>query len=86
MKWGVFSLSQVPDLSRVPAAFEEDFSYFQEKVPGLYFFVGAKPESEPYIQPLNGHHTPDFILDEAAMLTGVKAMLNLTLDFMEMNK
>lgn len=64
----------------------EDFSYFQEKVPGLYFFVGAKPESETYIQPLNGHHTPDFMLDEAAMLTGVKAMLNLTLDYMEMNK
>ena len=64
----------------------EDFSYFQEKVPGLYFFVGAKPESEPYIQPLNGHHTPDFMLDEAAMLTGVKAMLNLTLDYMEVNK
>ena len=29
MKWGVFSLSQIPDLSRVPVAFEEDFSYFQ---------------------------------------------------------
>lgn len=29
MKWGVFSLSQIPDLSRVPVAFEEDFSLFQ---------------------------------------------------------
>ena len=62
----------------------EDFSYFQEKVPGLYFFIGGKPEGEPYIQPLNSHHTPDFFFDESAMLTGVKAMLNLTLDYMEM--
>ena len=29
MKWGVFSLSQIPDLSRVPVAFEEDFLFFQ---------------------------------------------------------
>ena len=29
MKWGVFSLSQIPDLDRVPVAFEEDFSYFR---------------------------------------------------------
>ncbi|MCZ6629614.1 MAG: LLM class flavin-dependent oxidoreductase [SAR324 cluster bacterium] len=30
MKWGVFSLSQVPDLSRVPEAFDEDFVFFQQ--------------------------------------------------------
>jgi len=29
MKWGVFSLSQIPDLSRVPEAFDEDFTFFK---------------------------------------------------------
>lgn len=63
----------------------EDFSYFQEKIPGLYFFIGGKPANETYIQPLAGHHTPDFIMDESGMITGLKALLNLTIDYMEEN-
>lgn len=65
----------------------EDFSYFQKEIPGLYIFVGGRsPESgEPTVN-LGGHHTPDFVIDESGMLTGVKALLNLTLDYMEMNK
>ena len=60
----------------------EDFSFFQEKIPGLFFFVGACP---PGVDPSKApsHHTPDFMIDERGMLTGVKAMLQLTLDYME---
>ncbi len=60
----------------------EDFSFFQEKVPGLFFFLGARP---PHITAADApsHHTPDFIVDESAMLTGVKALLQLTLDYAE---
>lgn len=58
----------------------EDFSFFQEKVPGLFFFVGAcPPEVDPATAP--SHHTPDFMVDERGMLTGLKAMLHLTLDY-----
>lgn len=59
----------------------EDFAYFQQKVPGLFFFVGACP---PNVDPSKApsHHTPDFMMDEAGMLTGIKAMLNLTFDYM----
>jgi amidohydrolase len=32
------------------------------------------------------HHTPDFFIDESGMITGVKAMLNLTLDYMNQGK
>src|SRR5688500_16684992 len=61
----------------------EDFSFFQEKVPGLFFFVGAcPPEVDPEKAP--SHHTPDFMIDERGMLTGIKAMLQLTLDYAEM--
>jgi amidohydrolase len=59
----------------------EDFAFFQQKVPGFFFFVGAMPpDQDPNIVP--SHHTPDFMIDERGMLTGLKAMLNVTLDYM----
>jgi amidohydrolase len=59
----------------------EDFAYFQQKVPGFFFFVGACP---PNVDPAKApsHHTPDFMMDEAGMLTGIKAILNVTFDYM----
>ncbi len=63
----------------------EDFSVYQEKVPGLFFFVGAMPPNQdPNTVP--SHHTPDFMVDEKAFVTGIKAMLNLTVDYMYMSK
>jgi amidohydrolase len=59
----------------------EDFAFFQEKVPGFFFFVGARPpDLDPATVP--SHHTPDFMIDETAMLSGLKAMLNVTLHYM----
>ncbi len=59
----------------------EDFAFFQQKVPGFYFFVGACPPGvDPAKTPV-GHHTPDFMIDERGMLTGLRAMLNVTLDY-----
>lgn len=58
----------------------EDFSFFAEKVPGLYFFTGGKDPSGKI--PAYPHHTPDFYIDESGMETGVRAMTLLTLDFM----
>jgi len=46
----------------------EDFGYFLEKVPGTFFFTGAKP-AEPY-----PHHHPKFDFDENAMLTAAKLL------------
>lgn len=59
----------------------EDFSFFQQKVPGLFFFVGALPPGQdPAKAP--SHHTPDFMIDEKGFITGIKAMLNVTTDYM----
>jgi amidohydrolase len=59
----------------------EDFAFYQKKVPGFFFFVGAMPpDQDPNKVP--SHHTPDFMIDERGMITGLKAMLNLTLDYM----
>lgn len=61
----------------------EDFAFYQQQVPGFFFFVGARPpDMDPEKVP--AHHTPDFMIDERGMLTGLKAMLQVTLDYMFM--
>ena len=62
----------------------EDFSFYQEKIPGLYFFLGGAPKGKP-ISETAPHHTPDFYIDEGGFVLGMKAMSELTIDYMEMN-
>ncbi|MDT0675932.1 amidohydrolase [Zunongwangia sp. F117] len=57
----------------------EDFSFFQEKVPGLYFFLGGKPLNSTEAAP---HHTPDFYIDESGLVLGLKAMSQLAIDYL----
>jgi len=62
----------------------EDFSYFQNKVPGLFFFLGGTPlNMEERDAP--SHHTPSFIVDDSSMQLGVKALSNLAIDFLMLN-
>lgn len=68
-----------------PITGAEDFSFFQEKVPGLFFFLGGMPKGgDPKTTP--SHHTPDFFIDESAFSLGVKTLAGLTVDYMEMGK
>lgn len=60
----------------------EDFSYFQEAVPGLYFFLGGMTPGNTEAFP---HHTPDFIIDESGMLLGVKTMTQLAIDYLDLD-
>ena len=63
----------------------EDFSFFQKEVPGLYFFIGgAQKGTDP--TKAAPHHTPDFYVDDSAMLTGVKSMTTLALDYLSKKK
>lgn len=68
-----------------PVTGAEDFSFFQEKIPGLFVFLGGMPKGK---NPLKApsHHTPDFYLDESGFTLGVKLLSNLTLDYMAMKK
>jgi len=59
----------------------EDFSFFQKEIPGLYFFVGGMPADQNPSEAAP-HHTPDFYIEESGMKTGVRALANLTIDFM----
>lgn len=59
----------------------EDFSYFGQDVPGLFFFLGVTPSSQdPSKAALN--HSPLFFADESALPVGVRAMTHLTLDYL----
>jgi amidohydrolase len=68
-------------LLRPPVTGAEDFSFYQEKVPGLFFFLGGMPKGEDPLK-APSHHTPDFFIDESGFTLGVKTLCNLTLDYM----
>ena len=78
----------VPTLERVagkdnvilvtPTTGGEDFSFFSEKIPGLFFFLGIKPEDGEWYP----NHSPHFYVDERALLVGVRGLANLTVDYM----
>lgn len=57
----------------------EDFSFFQEKVPGVYFFLGGMTAGNSESFP---HHTPDFMIDESGLLLGVKAFIQISIDYL----
>jgi amidohydrolase len=59
----------------------EDFSYFQQKVPGMYFFLGVTPrDRDP--QTVAANHSPLFFADEAALPVGVRSLAHLALDYL----
>jgi len=71
--------SNVKEVNPVTGA--EDFAFFQEKVPGVYLFVGGKPKNLA-VDKAPAHHTPFFKIDESGMKLGVKLLTNLTIDYM----
>ena len=60
----------------------EDFSYFQQKIPGFFFFLGgmAKGKKPEDVAP---HHTPDFYIDESGLVLGVRTLSRLATDYLE---
>ena len=57
----------------------EDFSYFQREVPGFFFFLGGMTPGNTESYP---HHTPDFIIDDSGLLLGVRALTEMSLDYL----
>jgi amidohydrolase len=84
----------VPTLARVAGAANvrvapltgtaEDFSYFGQKVPAMYFFLGVTPRDQDWTKaPQN--HSPLFFADESALPVGVRALTNLAVDYLFQN-
>ena len=59
----------------------EDFSYFQEKVPGVFMFLGVTPRDQDYTKAAQ-NHSPYFFADESALPAGVRTLSSLALDFL----
>ena len=63
----------------------EDFSFYSQKVPGLFFGLGGMSKGkDPKTAAPN--HTPEFIIDDTSFKLGVIAFCNLVFDYVEMNK
>ena len=61
-----------------PIMAAEDFAYFQQEVPGVYFFLGVANAAKGWTDYV---HTPTFRPDESAIVTGVTAAASLLADF-----
>lgn len=59
----------------------EDFSYYQQQVPGLFFFLGVAPEGVD-LATVAPNHSPHFFVDESALPVGVRALSHLAVDFL----
>ncbi len=60
----------------------EDFSFYQQKVPGFFFFLGGMTKGKR-VEEAAPHHTPDFQIDEGCFVLGMKSLCHLTIDYME---
>ncbi len=63
------------------ASASEDFSFYQQEAPGLFFNLGVTPKgTEPAKAAPN--HSPHFYVDESGLIYGVRALASLTVDYM----
>jgi amidohydrolase len=69
----------------LPRTGAEDFAFFAQRVPGLYFWLGIR---SPRIaeQDAASNHSPLFTIDESALVLGVRAMANLAVDFLALER
>jgi amidohydrolase len=68
-----------------PETGSEDFSFFAQEVPGLFFFIGgcAKGNDVNLAAP---HHTAEFIIDDSSLKPGMTVFCNLVFDYLELHK
>jgi len=62
----------------------EDFSYYQQNVPGFFFFLGGMPKGKNVLEAAP-HHTPDFYVDEGSLVLGIRSLSQLAVDYLDKN-
>ena len=66
-------------LESAPSMPSEDFSFFLQRAPGMFFFLGVTPRgADPATAPAN--HSPLFVVDESAFPAGITALASLAID------
>jgi amidohydrolase len=72
-------------MTHMPITGAEDFSEFQKKIPGFFFFLGVTPrDRNPETVPKN--HSPLFFADEAALPVGVRSLAHLAVDWLSQTR
>ena len=63
-----------------PSPTSDDVAYVVERVPGLYLFLGGTPAG---VDPTStaSNHSPQFFVDEGAVLVGIRTMAALAMDY-----
>ena len=80
----------IPTLERVlgksnikvgtPTTTAEDFAFFQQAAPGMFFFIGVTPKDR--VGQAAPNHSPRFFADEGVLVPGMRALANLAVDFL----
>lgn len=80
----------IPTLERVlgkgmvkvgqPTTTAEDFAYYQQAVPGMFFFIGVTPKDR--LGQAAPNHSPRFYADEGVLVPGMRALANLAVDYL----
>ena len=65
-------------INNSPSTGAEDFSYFLQEIPGLYFWLGV---NAPGVMEAPGNHSPYFVVDDGALDEGLKSLVYLVLDY-----
>ena len=61
-----------------PSTGAEDFSFFSNIIPGMYFWLGV---NAPGVMEAPGNHSPYFVVDDGALDEGLKALVYLVEDY-----
>jgi amidohydrolase len=64
-----------------PTLGAEDFSFYQQKVPGLFFFLGTRPKNQT-AEEAASNHSPLFYVDESGLGLGIRAMAHVAVDYL----
>src|SRR5207247_6374702 len=64
-----------------PTLGAEDFSFYQQKAPGLFIWLGTRPKNQT-AEEAASNHSPLFFVDESGLLLGVRALSHMTVDYL----
>lgn len=80
------TLSRLVPMDRLlqiqPVLGAEDFAFYQEKIPGLFVFVGTRPKGVTAEQAA-ANHSPLFFIDESGLELGVRTLAHLAIDYLD---
>ena len=65
-------------INNSPSTGAEDFSFFSQEIPGMYFWLGV---NAPGVMKAPGNHSPYFVVDDGALDEGLKSLIYLVLDY-----